>query len=50
MCVDFTKLNQSVKRELYQSNTPAECVASIAESDAKWFSVVDAAKGCVSAH
>ena len=45
MCIDFTKLNKSVRRELYQSNTPAECVASIVSSAAKWFSVFDAAKG-----
>ena len=45
MCVDFTKLNKSVRRELYQTSTPAECVTSIVKYDAKWFSVFDAAKG-----
>ena len=45
LCVDLSQLNKAVQRELYQSNTPAECVASIAASEAKWFSVFDAAKG-----
>ena len=45
LCVDLSKLNQSVRRELYQSSTPAECAASIVATEAKWFSVFDAAKG-----
>ena len=45
LCVDLSQLNKAVKRELYQSNTPAECAASITASEAKWFSVFDAAKG-----
>ena len=45
LCVDLSKLNQSVKRELYQSGIPAECVASIEASEARCFSVFDDAKG-----
>ena len=45
LCVDLSRLNRSVRRELYQSNTPAECVASIAAEEAKFFAVFDALKG-----
>jgi transposase InsO family protein len=45
LCVDLSKLNASVRRELYQSNTPVECVASIAAEEAKFFGVFDALKG-----
>ena len=45
LCVDLSQLNKAVRRELYQSNTPAECAASIAASEAQYFSVFDAAKG-----
>ena len=45
LCVDLSKLNSSVRRELYQTNTPAECVASIIASEARWFAVFDAQKG-----
>ena len=45
LCVDLSQLNKVVKRELYQSNTPAECAASIVSSEAQWYSVFDAAKG-----
>ena len=45
LCVDLSKLNKHVRRERYQSPTPAEEVASIAGQRAQWFTVVDAAKG-----
>ena len=45
LCVDLSRLNASVRRELYQSSTPAECVASILASEARWFTVLDAQKG-----
>ena len=45
MCVDLSHLNQYVRRERYQSPTPAEAVADIAAGDAKYFTVLDAAKG-----
>lgn len=44
MCVDFTKLNMWVKRELYWSNTPLEAVADIPDGSLV-FSVFDALKG-----
>ena len=45
MCVDLSRLNRYVRRERYQSSTPAEAVADIAASSAKVFTVLDAMKG-----
>ena len=45
MCVDLSRLNRYVRRERYQSLTPAEAVADIAASSAKVFTVLDAMKG-----
>ena len=45
MCVDLSHLNRYVKRELYQSATPAEAVADISSSKAKFFTILDAMKG-----
>ena len=45
LCVDLSHLNKFVRTEQYQSPTPLEEVASITESNAKWFTVFDAAKG-----
>lgn len=42
MCVDLSRLNRYVRRERYQSCTPAQAVADIAASDAKFFTVMDA--------
>jgi len=45
MCVDLSRLNHYVKRERYQSPTPAEAVADISANKAKYFTVIDTAKG-----
>ena len=45
MCVDLSKLNCFVLRERYQSPTPAEVVANITASKAKYFTVMDTTKG-----
>jgi len=45
MCVDLSRLNRYVKRERFQSPTPAEAVADIAASEATYFTIIDAAKG-----
>ena len=45
MCVDLSRLNRFVKRERYQSATPAEAVADIAEEKAKMFTKFVALKG-----
>ena len=45
MCVDLSCLNRYVQREHYQSLTPAEAVEDIAASKAKYFTIIDAAKG-----
>ena len=45
MCADLSRLNRYVRRERYQSPTPAEAVADIAASSAKVFTVLDAMKG-----
>ena len=45
MCVDLSKLNKFVRRERYPSITPAEAVADIAQSKARYFTVLDALKG-----
>ena len=45
LCVDLSKLNRYVKRERYQSNTPAQAVADIAAENARIFTKLDALKG-----
>ena len=45
MCVDLSRLNRFVKRERYQSSTPAQAVADIAAENAKIFTKFDALKG-----
>ena len=45
MCVDLSHLNRFVMRDRYQSVTPAQAVADIAASDAKFFTIIDALKG-----
>ena len=45
MCVDLSHLNKFVKRERYQSPTPAQTVADIAAENAKVFTKLDALKG-----
>ena len=45
MCVDLSHLNRFVKRERYQSATPAQAVADIAAESAKVFTKLDALKG-----
>ena len=45
LCVDFTKLNKFVRHEIYQSSTPAEAVAEISATEAKFFTTFDALKG-----
>ena len=45
LCVDFSRLNRYVKRERYQSSTPAQAVADIAAEEAKVFTKLDALKG-----
>ena len=45
MCVDLSHLNRFVRRERYQSCSPAEAVADMAASNAKFFTVLDARKG-----
>ena len=45
MCVDLSHLNKYVWRERYQSPTPAEAVADITADEAKYFTIIDAAKG-----
>ena len=45
MCVDLSHLNRYVRRERYQSPTPAEAIADIAATNAKYFTVLDAMKG-----
>ena len=42
MCVDLSHLNRYVKRERYQSPTPAEAIADISACQAKFFTVLDA--------
>ena len=39
------RIHMYVRREWYQSSTPAEAVADIAASSAKVFTVLDAMKG-----
>ena len=45
MCVDLSRLNRYVRRERYQSPTPADAVADLAAEKAKYFTVIDAMKG-----
>ena len=45
MCVDLSHLNRYVRRERYQSGTPAQAIADIAAANAKFFTVLDAMKG-----
>jgi len=45
MYVDLSHLNRYVKRERYQSPTPADGIADISASQAKFFTVLDAIKG-----
>ena len=45
MCVDLFHLNRFVRQERYPSVTPAEAVANIKQSQAKYFTVFDALKG-----
>ena len=45
MCVDLSHLNCFVKRERHQSSSPAEAVADMAASNAKFFTILDARKG-----
>ena len=45
MCVDLSRLNKYVRRERYQSPTPAQAVTDIAADKAKVFTKIDAMKG-----
>jgi len=45
MCVDLSCLNRYVQREHYQSPTLAEAAADITASEAKYFTIINAAKG-----
>ena len=50
MCVDLSHLNHFVKRERYQSSSPAEAVADMAASNAKFFTILEARKGYHQCH
>ena len=50
MCVDLSHLNRFMKRERYQSSSPAEAVADMAASNAKFFTILDARKGYHQCH
>ena len=50
MCVDLSHLNRFVKRERYQSSSPAEAVADMATSNVKFFTILDARKGYHQCH
>ena len=45
MCVDLSHLNRYVKRERYQSATPAQTVADITAENVQIFTKIDAKKG-----
>ena len=45
LCVDLSHLNKFVRRERYQSSTPAQAVADIAADSARIFTKLDAMKG-----
>ena len=44
MCVDLSHQNRDIKRERYQSPTPAEAVVDTSANEAKYFTMIDAAK------
>ena len=46
MCVDLSHLNRSVQREQFQSCSPAEAVADMAASNAKFFTILDGYHQC----
>ena len=50
MCVDLSCLNRFVKRERYQSATPAQAVADIAAGSAKIFTKWMPLKGTINVH
>ena len=45
VCVDFTRLNQALKREFHWSGAPVDVIHEVSQSGATWFSTMDAAKG-----
>ena len=45
ICVDFSKLNKYVPRELYSVCTPSDAIADISSIHSKYFTVFDALKG-----
>ena len=45
MCVDLSHLNRYVRREQYQTSTPAQAVADITATKARFLTVLDAMKG-----
>ena len=45
LCVDLSRLNRYVRRQRYQSSSPAQAVADIAADKAKVFTTLDAMKG-----
>ena len=45
LCVDFSKLNKYVKRELYSSSSSSDAVADISNQHCAFFTVFDALKG-----
>ena len=45
ICVDFSKLNKYVQRELYSVCTPSDAIADISNKHSKYFTVFDALKG-----
>ena len=45
LCVDFSKLNKYVKRELYSSSTPSDAVGDISNQHCAVFIVFNALKG-----
>ena len=45
LCVDLSRLNKYVRRERYQSPSPAQAVADIAAEETKVFTKLDALKG-----
>ena len=50
MCVDLSHLNRFIRRERHQSCSPAEAVANMAASNARYFMVLDGKRGTTSAH
>ena len=45
ICVDFSKLNKYVQRELYSVCTPSDAIADISSKHLKYFTNFDALKG-----